>query len=72
MPLAVRFSKSGELFAIGGTGTGEVLIYSTERMSRAYTLGDVGETVFSIDFANTAERIAVSCGHGTLKLYNLL
>lgn len=73
MLYTAQFSKvdCGELFAVGGAGTGEVLFYSTSPCTQVLRSCGVG-TVYSIDFSHTSDHVCFTLASGQVRIYRLV
>ncbi|OMJ71707.1 hypothetical protein SteCoe_30015 [Stentor coeruleus] len=70
----VQFSKfdNGETFAVGGVGGNQFYIYDTEAKKHFGVLDSVNKGVYSLDFANNSDRIALGCGDGSMKVFRYI
>jgi len=70
---AAQFSKfdGGESIAIGGSGSDEAYFYDSESYKRFAVLTNMSRAAYSIDFANTDNRVAVGCGDGSIRIFSI-
>jgi COMPASS component SWD3 len=71
LPYTTQFCQpQGTVFAVGGTGSGEVYFYDASTMDKIFTLPDFTKTVYSIhrSFDN---KLALATGN-TLKIYSTI
>lgn len=73
MIYTAQFSKvdCGAIFALGGAGSDEAYFYETATQRPFAVLNNLTKAVYSIDFANTSNRVAVGSGDGSLRLFNV-
>lgn len=73
MPYCVQYSRrdSGKVFAVGGFGTGEVLLYDTSEIKQVVAVPSMPEVVFSIDFAYNEDAVCFGCSTGLISIFSL-
>mmetsp|Transcript_32986 Transcript_32986/g.32682 ORF Transcript_32986/g.32682 Transcript_32986/m.32682 type:complete len:238 (+) Transcript_32986:271-984(+) len=74
MVYSAQFSKHdcGAIFAIGGAGCDEAYFYETASRRRFAVLNNLVKPIYSIDFANYSNRVAVGSGDGSLRMLSVL
>lgn len=68
-----QFSKAdgGKVIVSGGSGSNQGFIFDTGTMS-LLSLLEFRSPVYGVDFANTSNRVAFSCGDGKMHFYNVV
>lgn len=71
MAYTAQFSKSdnARVFAVGGIGSTQLYLFDTENKSIAASISTITKPVFTVDFANFSESIAVGSGDGSIRVY---
>lgn len=71
---AAQFSRfdNGTTFAIGGVGGNQFYIYDTEAKKPFGVLNNVNKGVYSLDFAQHSDRVALGCGDGSMKVFRYI
>lgn len=73
MVYSAQYSKSdgGQVIAVGGAGSDEAYFFNSADMTSFAVLTNMTKAVYSIDFANTSNKLAIGCGDGTLRVFNV-
>jgi WD40 repeat protein len=71
MAYTAQFSKAdnGKYWAVGGIGSTQLYIFEAERRCVVSQLGNIAKSVYSVDFANSSELLAVGSSDGTVKVF---
>jgi len=74
MVFTAQYSKAdqGEIFAVGGGGSCETYFYETKSLKQFSVLTNLEKSVYSLDFANESNKVALGCGDGTLRTYEVV
>ena len=73
MVYAAQYSKfdSGEYFAVGGSGNSGAFLYNSITMRPVGTFDTLNRVTFSIDFANTMNKVCVSSNEGHIRVFGI-
>ncbi|OMJ95265.1 hypothetical protein SteCoe_1481 [Stentor coeruleus] len=71
MAYAAQFSRhdNGKAFAVGGVGGAQAYFYDTQSRKPFGVVNDINKGVYSLDFAQNSDRIALGCGDGAMKVF---
>lgn len=71
MAYSAQFSKvdQGRVFAVGGIGSTQVYLFETETKETVSSISSIPKPVYSVDFANSSESLAVGSGDGSIRVY---
>ena len=72
MAYTAQFSKVdyGRVFAVGGMGSTQLYLFDSETKEVKSTVSHIPKSVYSVDFANSSELMAVGSADGSLKVFN--
>ena len=62
----------GKVFALGGIGANQCYFYDTEQRKPFAIISNIPKPVYSIDFANGSDRIAVGSGDGSIRVFRYM
>ena len=72
MVYSAQFSKVdyGRVFAVGGIGSTQVYLYNSDTKTCAASISDIPKAVYSLDFANSSDNVAVGSGDGIIRVFS--
>ena len=60
-----QFSKTSSAFVLGGSGSDEAYFFSNDPVRPLAVLENIRKPIYSCDFSNTSNLIALGCGDGS-------
>ena len=73
LPYIAGFSKYGDRskFVVAGSGLDKLLVYNTSNREKIGETAELPAPVFSMDFAESADKLAIGLANGEVYVYNV-